>query len=309
MKREEIFRKILVPVDGSLHSLIAEELTASIAKKLNSKVTVLHVVSHELMIPERHEHVAQGVTGSGQFPIERHVSTSTASSLPEAVTSEITSWFHQKGEQVIAEAVGLFQEEGIPVDQKIVHHANPAEAIIKEAQVGKYDVIIMGSRGEEEEGKESHLGSVAQRASRHSHIPVLIAREKRQISRILVPVDGSRNAEKALQYAILLAKKTNAKITLLYVQESSLFKLRPEVTKQIGTHILANAADQADEMKLDQKLEFGDPGKMITRTASEGDYDIIVMGSHGHGAIERFLLGSVSDHVIHYANRSVLIIK
>jgi len=51
--------------------------------------------------------------------------------------------------------------------------------------------------------------------------------------KILVPVDGSENSEKALQYAVVLARKTNAEMTLLYVQESSLFRLRPEVSKEI----------------------------------------------------------------------------
>jgi len=313
MDQEEIFKKILVPTDGSVHSFVAEELTAFMAKKLNSKVTVIHVVSHELMssqlqkfFQERHEHVPLGVSG-GQFPIERHVPTPQDSSLRETIEREVTNWYHQKGVEVIANAVALFQEEGVPVMQKLVEHADPAETIIKEAQGGNYDVIVMGSSGEEEQG--SHFGSVAKKVSLHARIPVLIARKKRQISRMLVPVDGSENAEKALQYAVRLAKKTNAEITLLYVQESSLFNLRPEATKKIGTSVLANAAARSEGIKLGQKLESGNPAKIIAETADKGDYDIIVIGSRGHGVIDRFLLGSVSDHVVHYANRSVLIIK
>ncbi len=303
MQSEQIFTKILVPTDGSLPSLVAQELAAFMAKKLSSKVTVLHIVAHELMVPpERHRHVplGGGVT-------QRHVPASPATSLPEAVASEITNWYHQKGSKAIADAVALFKEEGVPVDQKLVEHADPAETIIKEAQKGNYDVIVMGHSGEEEQ--EPHLGSVAEKVSRHAKTPVLIVRGKRQISKILVPVDGSENAEKTLQIAVLLAKKTDAKMTLLYVQESGLFKLRPKVTKEIGARILANATDQVEGIELEKKLESGDPAKIIIQTADKDDYDIIVMGSRGLGAIGRFLLGSVSDHVIHYANRSVLIVR
>jgi nucleotide-binding universal stress UspA family protein len=302
MESEQVFKKILVPTDGSLQSLVAQELAAFMAKKLSSKVTVLHIVAHELMVPpERHRHVP---VGGGA--IQRHVPASPATSLPEAVASEIINWYHQKGSKAIAEGVALFKEEGVPVDQKLVEHADPAETIIKEAQKGNYDLIVIGRSGEEEQ--EPHLGSVAEKVSRHAKTPVLVAGEKRQISKILVPVDGSENAEKVLQQAALLAKKTDAKITLLYVQESGLFDLRPKVTKGIGDRILSSAANQVEGIKVDKKLESGDPAKTIIQTANKGEYDIIVMGSRGLGAIRRFLLGSVSDHVIHYANRSVLIV-
>jgi len=69
------------------------------------------------------------------------------------------------------------------------------------------------------------------------------------------------------------------------------------------------AANQVKGIKIDQKLESGDPAKVIVQTAEKGDYDLIVMGSRGLGMIGRFLLGSVSDHVTQYANRSVLIVK
>jgi nucleotide-binding universal stress UspA family protein len=304
MQSEQVFKKILVPTDGSLHSLIAQELAAFIAKKLGSKVTVLHVVAHEPMaLEERHTHVPIGFSG---FPIQRHVSASPGASLPEPVASEIINWYHQKGEKAIAEAVALFKEEGVPVDQKLVEHADPAQTILEEAQKGNYDLIVMGRSGEEEQ--EPHLGSVAEKVSRHARTPVLVAGEQRQISKILAPVDGSENAEKTLQPAVLLARKTDAKMTLLYVQESGLFNLRSKVAKKIGVRILSNATNQVEGIELDKKLESGDPAKTIIQTANKGDYDIIVIGSRGLGGIGRFLLGSVSDHVIHYANRSVLII-
>jgi nucleotide-binding universal stress UspA family protein len=203
--------------------------------------------------------------------------------------------------------MAIFKEDGISADQKLVEHVNPAETIIEEAQNGNYDLIIMG-HGQEEQ-QEPHLGSLAEKVSRHAQTSVLIAKEKRRIQKMLVPVDGSESAEKALQYAAILAKKTDAMITLIYVQEPELSRLRPELAKEIGTRILSKAADQVKGVKLDQKLEIGDPASMVIQTAKNGDYDIIVMSSKGHSAMRRFLLGSVGDHVIHYADRSVLLIK
>lgn len=213
----------------------------------------------------------------------------------------------KKGKQAVAETLAFFKEQHVPAYQKIIENPDPAETIIQEAQRGNYDLIVLGYSGHEED--EPHLGSIAVKVSRHAHTPVLIARERRRIRKILVPVDGSESAERALRSAATVAKKTNAKITLLYVQESSIHKLKPEIARGIGTNILARAADLAKEAKLDQKLESGDPAKVIIQTAKNGDYDLIVIGNKGHSTISRFLLGSVSDHVIHYTDRSVLLVR
>lgn len=314
MPSEQFFKKILVPTDGSTPSLIAQELAAFIAKKFHSKVTVFHVVAHEFMnlnMPDDFVpttvYAPAGPLGGTTSPILEKVSTPPATALSEKVARKVADWYHQKGAEAIADAEAVFKEEGIRVDKKIVEHVDPAEAIIKQAQEGNYDLIVMGQSGEEEQ--EPHLGSVAKKVSLHAKTPMLIVKEKKRISKILVPFDGSKNAEKALQYAVFLAKKADAKMTLLYVQEPTLLRLRPKLAKEIGTRILSKATKQVKGIKLNQKIEFGDPAKMTIQMAKNRGYNLIVIGSKGHGAIERFLLGSVSDHVIHYTNRSVLLVK
>jgi nucleotide-binding universal stress UspA family protein len=314
MATEQIFRKILVPVDDSTPSLVAQELAAFIAKKLKSEVTLINVVSHEFMrtpeesirTEERHEHPPMGTMG-GQMPATFHASESPSSSLPNEVLDEVADWYHQKGEEAIENAVALFKEEGVSADHKIVEHASPADTILNVAHQGKYDLIAMGASGEDEQGP--HLGSIAGKVLHNSQVPVLIGRNKSRISKILVPVDGSEIAQKALEHAAVLAKLTDATMTLLYVLESGLFKLKPDVSKEIGNRILSKAAERVKGTKLQRKMDSGNPAKKIIQTAEEEDYDLIVMGGRGLGAIERFILGSVSDHVVHYANRSVLIVK
>jgi nucleotide-binding universal stress UspA family protein len=315
MQGEQILNKILVPIDNSVPSLIAQELTAFIAKRLNSKVTVLHVVSHEFMNlglqkffkSDRHQHVLVGPEVQSTTSI--HVDEPPMGPLSERVSQEILNWYHQKGEKAIADAVALFKEEGVPVDKKLVEHADPATTILNEAKEGSYNLVVMAPSEEEEQ--KPHLGGTAEKVTRHAEIPVLIARGKRQISKILVPLDGSENGQRAFEYAVSLAGKTNSKVSLLYVQESSIFNLRPQVTKELGKRVLSDAVKQLEGKKIevDQKLESGDPAKKIVEVADKAEYDLIVMGSRGLGAIGRFLLGSVSDHVGHYANRSVLIVK
>ncbi|MGB8781223.1 MAG: universal stress protein [Candidatus Bathyarchaeia archaeon] len=307
MSSEQVFKKVLVAIDGSLPSVIAEELTVFMAKKLDSNVTVLHVISHEFMgsqlekyIPILYKDVPLGTGGA----LEERVSAVPASGAQEAVAKEITMSYRQRGTDVIEEAAALFKEEGIPVDQKLLEHADPAESIIREAEKGNYDLVVIGSSGEEE--KKPHLGSVAKKAALYAKTSVLIAREKRQISRIIVPVDGSEHSKKVVHYAAILAKKLGVEVALLHVQEPD---LPPRIMKEIGTRILSEAAGQFEGIKPDQKLASGDPAKTIIQTAKKGDYDLILMGHKGHGVVAQFLLGSVSDHVIQYIDRSVLLIR
>jgi len=307
MPSEQIFNKVLLAVDGSLPSIIAEELTAFLAKRLDSSVTVLNVVSHEFMgsqlgkyVPMLYKDVPLGTGGAP----EEYVSAEPASGAQEAISREITMSYRQRGADVIEEAVALFKEEGVPVDQKLVEHADPAESITREAEKGNYDLVVVGYSGEEEE--EPHLGSVAKKTALYAKTSVLIAREKKQISKIIVPVDGSEHSKKVVHYAAILARELGAEVALLNVQEPD---LPPKIMKEIGTRILSEAADQFKETKLYQKLASGDPAKTIIQTAREGDYDLILMGHKGHNAVSRFLLGSVSDHVIQYADLSVLLIR
>ncbi len=155
---------------------------------------------------------------------------------------------------------------------------------------------------------ENRLGKRGQESVPNAKTSVLIAREK-EISKILVPVDGSDNSQKALEHAVALATETNSKMTLLNIMDPNFFMVRPFRSAEIGGKILSQAADHAEGVKIDQRLKDGDPAEAIIKIAQNADFDLIVMGNRGHGAIKRLLLGSVSNHVIHYTDRSVLLVR
>ena len=316
MQNEQIFKKILVPVDGSVPSTVAREFASSMAKQFNSKVTVIHVVAHELMGPgaqkftwpeDRHEHPRIGFSTGAAMSPSVHVPEAPDTPYSEQIAREITNICREEGEDILGDALRALKEEGVNADRKLVVEGDPASVILRVAEEGNYDIIIMGSSGEEE--KEPHLGSVAKKVAHRAKIPVLIARGKSGMSKILVPVDGSKYAGKAIQSAVALAKKAKANLTLLYVQESSIFRIRPEVSKEIGKRILSDASAQVKGIEVEQKLESGDPAKIIIKTANRGGHDLIVIGSRGHSTRERFSLGNVSDHIVQYVDRSVLITK
>jgi nucleotide-binding universal stress UspA family protein len=306
---EKVFDHILVLVDGSSLSMRAQELTALITKSFGSKVTVLHVIAHELMHPQLQRfspETPEIVTAGVRIQASPWVHVSQPRTSP--TVDEITNLYRQKGEDVIADASIFFRDNGINVDQRLLEHTDPAATAIEEAEREDCDLIILGRSGGEARTRP-HLGGIAAKVSGQAQVPVLIVADRSQISKILVPVDGSRASQKAADFAGELAKKLEAEIALLYVQESSLFSLRPEATKKIGIDILSNVAQRLEGVKVEQRLESGDAADTIVQVADKGDYDLIVMGGKGHSLRMHFFLGSVSDHVLHYADRSVLIVK
>ncbi len=312
MQPEDVFKNILVPVDGSFPSMISQELAVFMAKKFGSKVTVLHVAAQDSLIPLIEKPQETGEidtinTSVGQFPRAVEIPKPKQNPLPDEVIDEVKGWYVQKGTQILTEAVARFKDEGIPVEEKLLTSGASADAILEEAKKGNYGLIIMGNAGEEE--RDQHLGSVAKKVAAAAEIPVLITREKILISKILVPIDGSEKSEKALGYANLLAQRTGGKLTAMYVQESALFHLKPEISSEMGKKILDRAVSKIVGVHAEHRLESGDPAKKIIETARKDNFDLIVMSSKGHNAMMRFLMGSVADHVIHYADRSVLLIK
>jgi nucleotide-binding universal stress UspA family protein len=317
MSGVDFFKKILVPVDDSVPSLAAEELVAIIAKKYDSDVTALYVVSHPFMTAPvmemvgevaEQEYAPSQTARSGDHSMPKMFGPpDQARPMPKEAIGEINDWYHERGEEITGEAFKLLEAEDVKVDKRVIEFHDPASAIIRQVEHEDYDSIAMGRSGEKP--KLPHLGSTAEKVVRHAKVPVLVVADSRRISKILVPVDGSWAANKALKTAADLAKRLGAKITLLHVQESAVSRIRPELAEDIGNSILARAADLIKDVEFDKRLEFGSPGTVITSIAEGENPDLIVMGDKGHSSVRKFLLGSVSNHVLHYSNRNILIVK
>jgi nucleotide-binding universal stress UspA family protein len=290
MSDKSFFPKILVPVDGSHSCLHAKMLAVSIAKKFKSKVTVVHCASHEFMHPEL----------KAQYQ------------LPHSILHKIDEAYLQAGKKIIRNAEEMFREAKIDVDARLVTFEDPAEFILQLVKDEGYDLVVIGNRAGNQSARYS-LGSVTEKVARHAECPVLIVKKKPKVKKLLTAVDGSKYADKALEYAVQLAKNYNASLALIHVEEDKLIRVGgPQVENCIGTVgecILKDAATKVEGVSFDRKLEYGSPAEVIIKVAKKADVDIIVMGSRGLSSVRRFLLGSVSDDISMHARSSVLIVK
>lgn len=139
------------------------------------------------------------------------------------------------------------------------------------------------------------------------------------MKRIVVGVDGSDNARRALDMALTIASKFEAAVTLAYavppvpvVGEPTLVNL-VEIQRQqeeYGKQLLAEleVAKKAGAVPVTTQLLLGPAAESLTDLAEREQADLVVIGSRGRNAVARVLLGSVSTRLIHVCKRPVLIV-
>lgn len=145
-----------------------------------------------------------------------------------------------------------------------------------------------------------------------------------RISRILVAVDGSENADRAFEYAAYLAKQSDAEQLFIVnvIQEfgrntrdirawkkhDSLVKELEQSSKELLEKYKSKAQSQAfTRVKIIKAI--GNAGEKILRAAGKEDVDTIVIGRRGLSTASEALLGSVSHNIIHHAKCPVVIVR
>ncbi|ACL18933.1 UspA domain protein [Desulfitobacterium hafniense DCB-2] len=139
------------------------------------------------------------------------------------------------------------------------------------------------------------------------------------MTKILVPVDGSPNSDKAIHYALTLARCKDDLLIFLNVQpnyntpnikrfatQEQIKVMQEETSKEVLDHSLEIAKDSIAPIRT--LLRTGDPGREICKEAQESVVDSIVMGYRGLGAVKRAILGSVATHVLHETSCPVTIV-
>ena len=138
--------------------------------------------------------------------------------------------------------------------------------------------------------------------------------------RILVPTDGSAGVERAIEHAADLASAHGATIHAVYVVNTASFASLPmetswegvnDMLRDEGETALAQVRDIAEPrgVRVETHLLEGGPSREIVRFAEEQNCDLVVMGTHGRGGIDRLLLGSVAERVVRSSPVPVLTVR
>jgi nucleotide-binding universal stress UspA family protein len=192
----------------------------------------------------------------------------------------------------------------------------PARALLDASR--RADLLVVGTRGL---GgfRGLLLGSVSQHCLHHTTVPIAIVRSHSnpQAKRIVVGVDGSKNAQRALQWAIAEARRRKAQLDVVtawqipYTGNPPLLINTPPwaVSERAAANVLhreiADAHPDADSAPRLLALP-GNPASVLLEQSS--DADLLVVGSRGLGAFKLAFLGSVASQLSHHAACSIVVI-
>ncbi len=138
--------------------------------------------------------------------------------------------------------------------------------------------------------------------------------------RILVPTDGSPGGRRAVAHAVELAAAHGSTVCGLYVINTVSYNGLPMESSWKGVTTLLNtdgteALDVVEKLASDRNVPVeteiteGSPAKEIIRAADRQECDLIVMGTHGRGGLDRLLLGSVAEKVVRGAQIPVTTVR
>jgi len=314
-RRTNMFKRILVPLDGSTRAEQAIPVAAHIARALGDSVILLRVVT---------------------TPVDYGPSTTApatkANETMNADLAEAASYLEKmaKSDELV----------GIATEVKTLFGA-AAPTILSSAQSFHASIIVMCSHGYTG-FKRWVLGSVADKVTHYSPIPVLVLREGgpvpatavQQPVRALVSVDGSPLSEAVLEPAAYLA----AALAQATSQQGALHLLRVVDLPATGgkfksdAHIdtgvkeqvkhedemylatLTNRLRQGDLANLDLSITSSvevdpDVAEAIVKKAEQEKFDFIAMATHGRGGVQNWAMGSVSTRVLHATRVPLLIMR
>ncbi|MFQ6759171.1 MAG: universal stress protein [Deltaproteobacteria bacterium] len=278
------YRKILVAYDGSPSARNALSLASQFAREDKSWIKVLAVVP----------------------PYQGDLELIGVSDIKEAIAGP--------GQEMLAEARNLADREGISILTNL-EQGEPYEQIVQVAEEENCDLIIMGRRGKNKMEREL-MGSVTARVIGHTSKDVLVTPEAGKLSweNILLATDGSTCCDNALARALEIAQERKVKLNAVSVvyTNDEFYALGQEVVKELyqeADKVLDKVRKWGGDLGVQTELfvRDGEPHQAINAMAAEISATLIIMGSHGRKGLTRFLMGSVTERVIGYADCPVLI--
>lgn len=230
----------------------------------------------------------------------------------------------EKPEEAIERAAHIIKENGFTPEIK-TKEGFVTEEVIKEAEDGSYDLVVIGSHGQRSSiigVSKFLLGAEAYRVIRYCKTSVLVVKESKSFNKVLFTTDGSKCAEKAIDFGADLLQDTKTAVTIIHVIPAFVehFKdyLEPVTSDLIE---ILKTLPRREAWRLDRSKDiFKKYGIVAERKVREGDaaeeilkeserYDMIVMGSLGRKSSGKFIMGDVSSNVVTHAKKPVLLYR
>ncbi len=307
-------RPILVPLDGSDVAAGILPYVVQVAGKANIPLVLLTAVD-----PDAIDYPASAMSA---------VPSSAGESMVIYRTQfEESSRVH--AQDALHRVAARLRDDGIEV-KATATIGGPAEEILRIAEKEGCGLIAMSTHGRNPIGR-SILGSVTDRVIHASNVPVLAVTPERAkkyreegapLTTILVPLDGSELAQRALPYVERLARILSMEVLLAravrtehptYTGTDLGFRV-PEFTEELNreaTEYLEQAAQHLRDKGLTVRSQVltGSAARALLNLAHETPQNLIAMTTHGRTGLSRWMMGSVASTLVRRSGAPVLVIR
>jgi nucleotide-binding universal stress UspA family protein len=230
-----------------------------------------------------------------------------------------------EAESYLERRADRLRRQGREVDTAVLR-GDPAEQIL--ANAGDADLIVMTTHGRGA-GSRALFGSVADRVAHHAKSPTLVVRTgdraegPPQITRIVVPLDGSPLGDQALEPATELAALLGVPVHLVRVVDGDAVRGTVQAGLEAGAAYARTRDAARHQAEADLEAKARTPRAQTVNTTTEvragnpvtelldviKPTDLVVMTTHGRGGIQRWLMGSVADKLVRQASAPVMIVR
>jgi nucleotide-binding universal stress UspA family protein len=289
---------LLIPLDGSPLAEIVLPYAKTLYRAFHLKVTLIHMIEQET---------------SGSIHGELHLATEeeaftylnriAASEFPKG--AKVTCHVHTEAVENVAESLADHIDELQP------------------------DLVLMCAHGSGG-WRDFTVGSLAHQVIGRTRIPILLVKKnpdpQGRLFNFLVCLDGTPEHEQMLPEALELAEGLKASVTLLMAvhtasslpgSDAETGRLLPgttravlDATEEYAYQYLQEKGAKFTEagLKVSRLVLRGDPAQEILDAAQTGDYDLVVVGTHGKAGLGAFWAGSVGAKVIDGSNLPLLMV-
>jgi nucleotide-binding universal stress UspA family protein len=303
-----MIKRILVPLDGSHLSEMALPHAMVMARANGYGITLLRVA-----------------------PQPVYSSSLSSAFAPSATVIE--GWAEEVNAEAkyLAAVAASLRRQGLDVDVKLLED-DPAMALVDYA--GHHEeiaLIVMSTHGRSGLGRWI-FGSVAEKVLHASPVPLLLIRPKEMdrlcstvtapvYKSIVVPLDGSTLAARALEPAQALARAFDATLTLVsavpetYIYGEVIAAPALPVEWDDESVRLSDYLDEtskrlkAEGYAVNARLEYGPAADVILHAADQVHAQLLVMATHGRTGLPRLWLGSIAMKVVQASSRPVLLVR
>jgi nucleotide-binding universal stress UspA family protein len=293
--------RILVATDGSDPSRKVSELAIRLSRVLPLDIDValavdLHRVEYKMLADMYVKMIREGATATA--------------------------------EETLRKEAEHFRSQGVPLHTRILE-GQPGPAICDAATSGDYALVLVGRKGKGGDIQDILFGSVSNWVVHNCKKPVLVAKVEGPIRpaeaagqpvRVLVGVDGSAGAQRAVDFLRWTGLTKGLEITLLSVvnPDKAALEHLPGQHRYDALEYLHREAQalldrstsplRKEGFRVATRVEEGTPAKTICRVYQEDEYEIVVMGHRGMTELGDALFGSVSNFVLHHCPGHTLMV-